>query len=288
MTRNNWRNYLFVLPILVFFGVFMAYPLINTFYLGFFDWNGVSKDKVFIALENYIRIFNDPIFLKAFRNFFIYAALVIALEMLIGFLLAYLTRRKFAINSAIRSIIFFPVVMLPIVISFVFSDILSYSYGILNTALRNAGLGAFALDWLGNPRIALITVVLITAWSGTGFSMSVYSSALATVPHETLEAAKIDGASRIAIITKVVWPMLRGTHYTLTILSAVSALKIFDLIYLLTRGGPLHSTEMPSTYMFDKAFVQYEQGLASAVATVMIIFALIITLVQMRLSAREK
>lgn len=287
MTRNKWNYYLFVLPILLFFAVFMAYPLLNTLYLGFFEWNGVDKDMQFIGLANYRSILSDPIFLKAFLNFFIYAFAVIVLEMIAGFALAYLTRRKFFVNNLFRAIIFFPVVMLPIVISYVFKDILSFSYGILNTALRSIGLNSLALDWLANPNIALTTVIVITAWSGTGFAMSVYSSALSALPQETLEAARIDGANRFQIVTRVVWPMLRGTHFTLTILSAVSALKIFDLIYLLTGGGPLHSTEMPSTYMYDKAFVQYEQGLASAVATLMILFALIITLIQMRLSAKK-
>lgn len=284
---NSKDAYLYILPMFLFFAVFLIYPLINTVWLSFREWNGIDPEKPFIGLRNYIEMFQDEVFYKAFTNFAIYAVLVIILEMLIGFSLAYLMRRESKIFNAYKAIIFIPVILLPIVISYVFKDILAYSYGFVNEFFRSVGLQKLALDWLADPKIALYTLIGITVWSGTGFSMSVYTSALTAFPSELIEAAKLDGASKIQIVTTIVWPLLKGTHFSLSIISAISALKIFDLVYLLTGGGPFHSTEMPSTYMYENAFTLYKQGYASAVATIIIIFALIITFLQLRLSAEK-
>lgn len=284
---NRWSAYLYILPMFIFFAVFLVYPLVNTIRISFFEWNGIDPDMVFIGFRNYIEMFQDEVFYKAFSNFAIYALLVIILEMVLGFSLAYLMRRKNILFNIYKAIIFIPVILLPVVISYIFTDILAYSYGFVNTFLRAIGLEALAMDWLADPNIALYTLIGITVWSGTGFAMSVYTSSLTSFPNELIEAAKIDGASRLQIVTKIVWPLLKGTHFSLSIISAISALKIFDIVFLLTGGGPFHATEMPSTYMYDKAFTVYEQGYASAVATVIILFALLVTFIQLRLSSEK-
>lgn len=286
--KNNWSAYLYIFPMLFFFGTFLLYPLINTVRLSFYEWNGIDPDMTFVGLRNYAEMLADKVFYKAFQNFAIYAVGVIVGQMLLGFILAYLMRKPNIIFNIYKTIIFIPVILLPVVVSYVFKDILAYNYGFVNDFLRAIGLGKFAVDWLADPHIALYTLIGITIWSGTGFSMSVYASSLSSFPNELIEAAKIDGANRIQIIIKIVWPLLKGTHFSLSIISAISALKIFDLVYLITGGGPFHSTEMPSTYMYDKAFTVYEQGYASAVATVIIIFALIVTFIQMKLSAEKE
>lgn len=284
---NRWSAYLYILPMFIFFAVFLVYPLVNTIRISFFEWNGIDPDMVFIGFRNYIEMFQDEVFYKAFSNFAIYALLVIILEMVLGFSLAYLMRRKNIVFNIYKAIIFIPVILLPVVISYIFTDILAYSYGFVNTFLRAIGLEALALDWLADPNVALYTLIGITVWSGTGFAMSVYTSSLTSFPNELIEAAKIDGASRLQIVTKIVWPLLKGTHFSLSIISAISALKIFDIVFLLTGGGPFHATEMPSTYMYDKAFTVYEQGYASAVATIIILFALLVTFIQLRLSSEK-
>jgi raffinose/stachyose/melibiose transport system permease protein len=285
---KSFHAYFYILPMFFFFIVFLIYPLFNTVWLSFHEWNGFDPDMKFVGLQNYVEMFHDEVFYKAFSNFAIYAVLVILLEMLLGFSLAYLMRKPCKIYTFYKAVIFIPVILLPIVISYIFQDILSYQYGFVNVMLRKIGLGGLALDWLADPKVALYTLIGITVWSGTGFSMSVYASSLTSFPNELIEAAELDGAGKFQIVTKVVWPLLRGTHFSLSIISAISALKIFDLVYLLTGGGPFHSTEMPSTYMYSNAFTLYKQGYASAVATIIIIFALIVTFVQLRLSAAKQ
>jgi len=285
--NQKWTAYIYILPMFLFFLIFLVYPLLNTVKLSLYEWNGIDPEMVFVGLQNYKEMFHDDVFYKAFTNFAIYAALVIIMEIVIGFSLAYLMRRKNFLFNIYKAVIFAPVILLPVVVSYIFTDILAYSYGFVNTFLRNIGLDKLALDWLGNPDVALYTLIGITVWSGTGFAMSVYASSLTSFPGELLEAAKIDGANRFQIVIKIVWPLLKGTHFSLSIISAISALKIFDIVFLLTGGGPFHATEMPSTYMYDRAFTVYEQGYASAVAAIIIIFALVVTFIQMRLSSEK-
>lgn len=284
MRNRQYSAYLYIMPIMAFFLVFLLYPLLYTFRISLFEWNGIDETMKYIGLGNYREMANDPVFWQSMRNFVVFAVLVVGVQMALGFVLAYAMRRQLRAFTAYKTIIFVPVILTPIVVSYVFTNLLAYNDGLINETLRSIGLDFLTAKWLGDPDIALYTIVAVTVWAGTGFSMSVYVSSLTSLPNEVLEASRIDGASRMKTMTKVVWPMLRDTHFSLTIIGAISALKIFDIIYLLTRGGPMHTTEMPSTYMFNRAFVTYEQGFASATASVMIVFAMAITIVQMRMS----
>lgn len=284
MKGRQYSAYLYIAPIMAFFLVFLLYPLLYTFRISLFEWNGIDEAMKYIGLGNYREMAQDPVFWQSMRNFAVFAVLVVGIQMVLGFLLAYAMRRPLKAFTAYKTIIFVPVILTPIVVSYVFTNLLAYNDGLINEWLRSAGMDFLTAKWLGDPKIALYTIVAVTVWAGTGFSMSVYVSSLTSLPNEVLEASRIDGANRRQTVIKVVWPMLRDTHFSLTIIGAISALKIFDIIYLLTRGGPIHSTEMPSTYMFNRAFVTYEQGYASAVASVMIVFAMAITIIQLRLS----
>ncbi|MCD9020535.1 carbohydrate ABC transporter permease [Cohnella silvisoli] len=284
MRNRQYSAYLYIAPIMAFFIVFLLYPLLYTLRISLFDWNGIDKTMKYIGLDNYNEMFKDPVFWQSMRNFAIFAILVVGIQMVLGFLLAYVMRRPNRLFTAYKTMIFIPVILTPVVVSYVFTNLLAYNDGLINESLRSIGLGSLAFSWMGNPHIALYTIVGVTVWMGTGFSMSVYVSSLTSLSNEVIEASRIDGATKWQTMTRVVWPMLRDAHYSLTIIGAISALKIFDIIYLLTRGGPVHSTEMPSTYMFNKAFGTYEQGFASATATVIIVFAMAITIIQLRVS----
>jgi ABC-type sugar transport system permease subunit len=284
LRNRQYSAYLYIAPIMAFFFVFLLYPLLYTFRISLFEWNGIDETMKYIGLGNYRTMFKDPVFWQSMRNFAIFAVLVVGIQMALGFMLAYVMRRQARLFTVYKTIIFVPVILTPIVVAYVFSNLLAFNDGLINESLRSIGLGSAALSWMGNPHIALYTIVGVTVWMGTGFSMSVYVSSLTSLSNEVIEASRIDGASKWQTMTRVVWPMLRDTHFSLTIIGAISALKIFDIIYLLTKGGPVHSTEMPSTYMFNKAFGTYEQGFASATASVIIVFAMAITIVQLRLS----
>jgi len=280
--------YLYIAPVLILFCIFIFYPLIDTISLSFYQWNGFDIEKIFVGIGNYLEMFQDPVFYISLRNFCIFALLVITIQMLVGFLLAYSMRKENRLYTIYKVLIFIPITILPVVTSFVFSDILAYADGPINSILRNIGLEDLALGWTSDTKIVLFTIIAIVIWSGVGFSMMVYSSALTTFPEEILESSLIDGANKRQIMTRIVWPVLISTHYSLTIIGLTSALKIFDIIYILTRGGPDHASEMLSTYLFSKAFRTYEQGFASAIGTFMIVFVMILTIVQIRQSKRTE
>ncbi|WP_256756625.1 carbohydrate ABC transporter permease [Cohnella sp. WQ 127256] len=284
MHKNRYTAFVFVAPILIFFFVFLLYPLLYTFHISFYEWNGIDPIKKFIGFDNYKSMFYDPLFYQSLRNFLVLCVLVITIQMLLGFLLAYIMRRNSKLFTVFKTIIFIPVILTAIVVSNIFNNILAFNDGLINTILRNIGLDQLAMSWTANPNIALFSVIAVVIWMGTGFSMSVYVSAMTSLSLEVIEASRIDGANRVQTITRVVWPMLRDTHFSLTIISVISALKIFDIVYLLTRGGPMHSTEMLSTYMFTRTFDSYEQGFGSAIGSFLIVLAVVITIIQMRLS----
>ncbi|HEY0827737.1 MAG TPA: sugar ABC transporter permease [Bacilli bacterium] len=284
MNKTQYSAFLYIAPIFMLCLIFLLYPLIYTFKISLYEWNGIDDAMTFIGLNNYMAMLKDPLFFKSLSNFIIFAVLVISIQMMLGFLLAYMMRKGSGLFTLYKTLIFIPVITTPVVVSYVFNHILAYNDGLINITLRSIGLSDLALSWMANPDIALYTVIGVVVWMGTGFSMSVYVSALTSFSHEVLEASRIDGANKWQTIYRVVWPMLRDTHYSLSIIGAISALKIFDIVYLLTRGGPAHATEMPSTYMFNKAFNTYEQGFASAIAGVIIMIAILITMIQLRLS----
>lgn len=286
MNKNRYSAYIFIAPIFAFFSFFILFPLFNTIRLSFFEWNGFSEKK-FIGVANYKEMLTDPVFYTALKNYLIFAVLVISIQMILGFSIAYLMRRRSKIFDIYRTIIFTPIVLTSVVIYYTFNQILAFDHGALNNLFRMLGLDFLAAKWTGNPDIAIFTIIGVTIWSGTGFSMAIYSSALTTLQKEYLESANIDGANKLQVVTKIVWPMLKDTHFSLTIIGAISALKIFDIVFLLTGGGPFHSSEVLSTYMFSKVFVENKDGLGAAVSVVVIIIALSITIIQLQLSQKE-
>lgn len=286
MDKNRYSAYIFIAPIFAFFSFFILYPLTDTVRLSFFEWNGFSE-ATYIGLENYKNMFTDSVFYTSLKNYLIFAVIVISIQMLLGFSLAYLMRRNTRAFKVYRTIIFIPIVLTSVVIYYTFNQILAFDNGALNHLLRSIGLDIFAAQWTGDPNLAIFTIIGVTIWSGTGFSMAIYSSSLTTLPKDFIEAAHIDGANKFQVVTKIVWPMLRDTHYSLTIIGAISALKIFDIVFLLTGGGPFHSSEVLSTYMYFKVFRENEDGLGAAISTVIIIIALSITMLQLRLSKKE-
>jgi len=287
MGRNKYSAYLFIAPIFILFSIFIIYPLYDTIRLSFFEWNGFSTET-FVGLKNYQNMFNDPTFYTSLKNYLIFAVLVVSIQMLLGFSIAYLMRKNSRLFKIYRTIIFTPIVLTSVVIYYTFNKLLAFDYGAINSFLRMIGLNFLAQQWTGNPDLVIFTIIGITIWSGTGFSMAIYSSSLTTLPSDVIEAACIDGANKWQVVSQIVWPMLRGTHYSLTIIGAISALKIFDIIFLLTGGGPFHSSEVLSTYMYNKVFKESEDGFGAAISTVIIALALLITLLQMRLSQEKK
>lgn len=226
---------------------------------------------------------NDPIFFTIIKNFILFGVVTILLQAALGLILAIFLKDKFPGRDICKAVIFMPAVLSAVVIGNVFFRILEPNSGYLNTFLRTIGLSFFAREWLANIDLALWTVIVIQVWQWTGYSMTMYYAGLKAIPSELYEAAKIDGASGIQTLTYVTVPLLRGTTYGLTILGVIGVLKQFDLVFTLTKGGPANSTQFFSTYIFTVTFSLFKQGYACAIAMIMFLIALAITVLQLRM-----
>ena len=281
---------LFLLPALILFiGVLIA-PIVMSSYYSFFDWNGFGK-KTFIGIENYQELFSSKAigFIKALGNSLLLAALSVFLQLPLSLGLALLLGKKIKGERVFLSVYFMPVLISTVVIGQLWLKMYNPSYGIINMVLRNtalytkitAALGTENIMWLGDIKLALGACFVPTLWQYVGYHMLLMYAGVKSVPIEYREAAKLDGATEGQVNRYIVIPYIKNILKVSVIFAVTGSLKSFDLIYVLTNGGPLHSTEVPSTLMIDMLFLRNRYGMGSTIAVMLIIlcfaFALLIS-----------
>ena len=285
--KKSFTDYLFILPIVLLFSIFIVYPICYNFYISFYDWNGINIEKTFVGFENYVTVFHDPVVLKVLKNFVVFALFTIIIQAFLGLVFANFFIRKLRLSSFYRIILYMPVIATPAIIGNVFSKIFETNRGYLNVFLRFLHLDGLCQQWLADPKWALFCVICVNIWQWTGYSMLMYYANMLNIPQDLYEAAVIDGAGQIQQFTKITFPLLRGTHYTLFIMGMLGSLKCFDLPYVLTKGGPNYATEFFSTYIYRQSFNLFKQGLGSTIVVVMFLIAMIITLIQLKFYYRN-
>jgi ABC-type sugar transport system permease subunit len=264
-------GYAFVGPALLVLFAFIVYPICFSVWLSFHEWTGYQAEwGAFVGLQNYLTLAQDEVFWKAAVNSILFVVVRTPLEIGIGFGLALLLNRELPGRSFLRTLFFVPVVMSLIVVTILFQRILEPNTGLVNTFLRWLGLGGLAQTWLGDPRTALGSVIAISVWKNVGFSLVILLAGLQGLPIEVIEAARVDGAAGWQLTTRIVAPLMRPILAIATLLSIISGLKVFDLIFILTRGGPTYSTEVFATMLYRQAFELNDMGVASAIAVVMV------------------
>ncbi len=284
----NYKNskmlgYLFVIPLCIFVTVFMVYPIIFNVQNSFYDWNGIAADKIFIGIQNYIELLKDPVFKTVLKNFLLFAVLTVGVQSILGILIANLFRKKFFGRDISKAVIFMPAVLSSVIIGQIFFRIMDPNIGYLNAFFNAVGLDFLAGSWLSDPKTAFFVIIIINIWQWTGYSVTLYYGAMMGISNDLYEAAKIDGASGFQILTRITVPLVRGTTYNLTIIGVIGALKQYDLVSVMTGGGPANSTQTFATYMYEAAFTNFRQGYACTIAVVMFVIAMIITVIQLRL-----
>lgn len=280
--RDEFTNFLFVLPLLILFLVFFAYPIIYNIIISFYDWNGISLDKTFVGFLNYKKLFADSVMHKAFRNFVIIAITTTFVQAALGIMLASFFIRKIKFSGVYRVLFYLPAICTSTIVGTVFSKIFETNQGYLNVILRSLHLDFLCQQWLATPKTALLCLLFVNIWQWTGYSMLMYYTNMLNIPQELYEAATIDGAGSVKQFLYVTFPLLKGTHITLVILGILGALKFFDLSYVLTDGGPAHATETFSTYIYTKSFSTFQQGQASTIVVFMFVIAMVITAIQLK------
>lgn len=278
--------FIFLLPIAVLMAIYVFYPIIDTFITSFYKWNGISADKTFTGLSNWGKLLTDKSFWASFKNNIIIMILSICIQIPIGLALATFIDFGGKKTTIFKVLWFIPLLMSSVAIGFLFSYALATNGGIISTISSLFGGGN--IDLLGNPKTALYTVVGVIAWQFTPFYMVYCMAAYTNVSTDVFEAARIDGATRGQYFWKIALPLLTPSLKSAAILSMVGSLKYFDLIYVMTGGGPGTSTELMATYMYKLSFSQFNMGYGSTVAAGMFILISIVSLLTMKLLNGKK
>lgn len=274
---NRRAFWFFLAPAVILYSVFVMLPIIQSSFFSFHQWDGIGG-MTFIGLGNYQRmLLEDQLFYKAAGNTF-RLLLFSLLQLPLGLAFAVWLAKKRPGHSFFKTVIFMPVVVPTVVLGILWSQIYNPISGPLNSGLSALGLSGWCRAWLGEPATALPSIVLVVVWQMVGFYMVVYLAGIQGISSEVLEAAAIDGASSRQITARIIVPMLSNTIGFTLIFNIITSLRYFDLIYVMTRGGPNHTTEVIATYMFHEAFNVYHYGYASAIAFVLFGASLLVSL----------
>ena len=273
---TKYAPYLFLLPALAVLTVFFFIPFFQTFGLSFFDYSSSIYNPVFNGIDNYIKLFKEPIFYKVMFNTFMYLIIAVPFLVIFPLFLAIL------INQKIRGITLYKILLyLPVIVSIVVAAIafkwLYAGQGILNYLLSLINIQA--INWLVDTHWALFSVAIVTIWKGIGYYMMIYLASLMSVPKELYEACDIDGANFINKHMTVTIPHIMPTIALVSTISTISAMKVFAEIYVMTKGGPLDSTKTIVYYIYERAFENLDLGYASALAVVLLIIVMLFSLI---------
>lgn len=276
---------LFLLPAAVVLVIFFFIPFFQTFLLSFLDYSHNIYKPEFIGLENYINLFKNPIFYKVLWNTFIYLFVAVPILAIFPLFLAILINQKIKGVTLYKILIYLPVIVSIVVAAIAFKWLYA-DQGILNYLVTK--LGMEPIGWLTDPNYALYSVIIVTIWKGIGYYMIIYLAALMSVPKELYEACDIDGANFLTKHLTVTVPHIMPTIALVTTISAISAMKVFAEIYVMTKGGPLNSSKTIVYYIYERAFENLDLGFASAMAVVLLIIVMIFSLVNILCFERNK
>lgn len=285
--KNNWTAYLYILPLMLLSFAMVYYCIIDTVIVSFTNWDGMTDVFEFVGLKNYIKMFGDKVFWTSVVNNLIFFVGTVFIQAFLGFLLAVLLKRKLPGSNAFKAIYFMPIAMATSIITAIFKILMDPTNGTLNQFFRAIHLNKLALNWLGDPKIALISVIIVNIFQWMGFSMITYYAGLMSLSDDVYEAAKIDGAGFWRTTFSVTLPMVRGTTNVLIILGIVGSLKTFDLVKLLTGGGPGRSTTVMNTYLYEKAFNDFNAGGAASIGVAILIIAMIMSFLQIKIGKED-
>lgn len=279
--KYNIPGYLFILPSVLFFLFYILYPILFVGWSSLYDWSTL-KNMTFVGIKNYTRIFADGVFLTTMKNSLLWIVITVPVQAGIGFFLAYLIEEQLQKGKGIfRTVFFLPVVTSVVVVAIVWGKMLQPYQGIITHYLSVLGIGS-QINILGTAGTAILGCIIANIWEWTGWSMIMYVAGMSQIPEDMKEAAQIDGATKWKEIVYIYFPMLASTHKSLLMLGVIGSLQTFGLIYTMTGGGPNHASEMPGTYIFQTGFTNQQMGYASALSMVTLLFALVLTIIQIK------
>lgn len=277
---------LFVFPAVVFVLFATDFPFVMNLYYSVFNWNGIGKNMEFVGLANYVKIFTaDPLFWKGVRFTLKFAVFYVVIVNIVSLTVAVVMARENKVNSLGRAFYYIPYIISLTAISLIWKFILGPGFEALYSV---TGWEFFNWSWLGTPKLAFYVVVVMAVWQNLGFYMVNYIAGIIAVPGELLEAARIDGATSFQVFRKITIPMIMPAISICMLTSMTFAFKLFDIIMVFTKGGPANSTVSVAYNIYKEAFVNSKYGLATAKSLVFVVFVLIITAIQMKITKSKE
>ena len=271
----------FIAPSVLIILVFIAYPITQSLWYSLFNWQIGATNQEWVGVGNYVKLFHDELFWNALRVTATFAVVSVASQLVVGYLLATALAEDTWINRVTRSIFFFPTIVALTTIGLVWRFLLDPDIGLVGGILHT--IGAEPIDFLQNTSLALPSVIFVSVWKNLGFTMVLLLAGLKAVPAYLYEAARIDGANARQLTWHVTIPTIRPTILFTTLILTINSLQVFDLVYVMTGGGPLFSTDTLVTQLFREGFQNFHIGYASAIAWVLFVLIMIIAAFQLRL-----
>ncbi|MBT2574806.1 sugar ABC transporter permease [Bacillus sp. ISL-51] len=283
VNQNRFIPYLFLAPALIFL-LFVYVPIIENVFFSLFEWSSFNPEKTFIGFKNYIELFHDPVFFKALGNNVLYAVISLICQVCGGLILAAVLEDRLVRKWSpfFRTVFFLPVVISMTVIALLFDFIYNPEIGLLNQLLEAVGLDELTRAWLGDESTAMLSVIFVSQWQSVGYIAMLYIVSIQKIPDELYESAQLDGAGKVQQFFHITVPQTKEMSFVAVVMTLTGAFTVFNEPYILTGGGPGNASEVLSTFLYKSAFTKDMMGYASAIATVVLLLTLALSLMQMK------
>ena len=280
---------LYALPAFLYMLFFVGYPIVSNLILSLQNVtvrNLVRGSRDFIGFDNYIKLMHDPVFLRAMFNTLLFTVSCLVVQFVIGFALALLFQKDFSFARPVRGLLMIPWMIPMTVTALIFKFMFSTDVGIINYFLKSAGLITENIQWLTSPSTAMTAVITANIWIGIPFNTILISTGLTTIPLELYESAAIDGANGRQKFFKITIPLMRTTIESLLVLGFLYTLMVYDMVYVMTGGGPVNSTHLLSTYSYKLSFEMFQYSLGSSAANVLLVILLLVGVVYLKITMK--
>lgn len=283
--RKRERQYLlFVLPAFIIFMIFFFVPVIQTLGYSVTNRKMIPDHTQFVGVKNFVTLFTDtPEFYTALKNNLFFTVVVTVIQSLIAFILALVLDSKLKGKNLFRTYFFAPVVISSVAVSLIWAFMYDPNTGVLNSLFESLRMGFLKQNWLGDEKVAMFSIALVQIWQWVGFEMVIFMAGLNNIPQDYYEVAEVSGANYFQTLFYMVIPQLKPTILTACVLTTVGCFKVFDLVYIMTSGGPVHATEVIAKLIYDYAFSYGKMGLASALSVILLVVIMIVGFGQMYL-----
>ena len=290
--RNHWREYrnayILLAPAVILFLIFVLYPVASTIYFSLFDYGLTDPNLEFIGLQNFQELLEDDIFWRSIGNNLIIMVGSVVLQVGGGTILAVVLSRGIKFGKTLfRTINFAPVVMSAVAVGILWQLIYDPSVGVLNQFLKAVNIQPPMQGWLGDPQLVMFAILAAATWQYTGYMMVIMLAGVQSIPETLYEASSLDGANEWQNFLYITLPGIRNVMLAATLITMIGSVKVFDIVFVLTRGGPANASQVMGTYLYYNAFTVNRAGYASAIGVILLLFAVVLGLLQLTLSRRS-